>query len=97
LKSDCHPHTRNEIKDLDGKIKLFFIKKLSYVRRCIVPGNCVSIWKAVKTAKDVNSSSLLYTMFEGGIEVINNDLTEKISKLFDTNIEVVLITPLLIM
>ena len=59
LKSNRHYTTVNKterMKVLNNDIKSHFNNaKASKVRRSIQPGNTSSLWKAVKTAKDLNT------------------------------------------
>ena len=47
---------RKEIGNLNAEIRTFYYnKKKSFVRHGILPGNCKSLWTAVKLAKDVGT------------------------------------------
>ena len=63
-----------------------FSKKRSKVRRNIYPGNTGSLWKAVKKAKDVNTSDLPHTMYEDNVPIDENKLPDKIANQFNTKI-----------
>ena len=64
--------------------------KWKNVRKCIIPGNTSSLWKAVKTAKDVNVNVLPNTMYEAGDEIDPKKLPEMFAKFFDNKIKDVL-------
>ena len=83
--------TNNQIKTLDAKICLFYHSiKWKNVRKCIIPGNTSGLWKAVKTAKDVNTNVLPNTMYEAGDEIDPEKLPERFAKFFDDKIKNVL-------
>ena len=48
----------------------------------MVPGNTSSLWKAVKTAKDVNQSELPNTMYINNTAIARNCLPETLAKFF---------------
>ena len=74
LKSNKRENTARKterIKTLNSEIKRYFHnQKASKVRRSIYPGNTGSLWKAVKTAKDVNTKDLPSTMYENNVPII---------------------------
>ena len=83
--------TNLEIKNLDAKIRMFYHSiKWNKVRKSIIPGNTGSLWKAVKTAKDVNTNVLPNTMYEAGNEINPEKLPERFAKFFDDKIKDVL-------
>ncbi len=44
---------------LNKELKIHYNrKKYNRVRKTVIPGNTKSLWKAVKTAKDVNTASI---------------------------------------
>ena len=54
---------RDQVRNLNYKIRMHsHILKSKSIRRKILPGNCKSLWDAVKIAKDVNIGSLLDEM-----------------------------------
>ena len=57
------------------------------VRKMVIPGNTNSLWKAVKTAMDVNISSLPKTLYENEQEIPNEELPDRFAKYFDTKIK----------
>ena len=82
---------KTEIKILDKHIKQYFNENKSRrVRKIIIPGNTNSLWKAVKTAMDINVSNLPKTLFEKKIEVPTEDLPDRFAEYFDTKIKKVL-------
>ena len=67
--------TRMEIKTLNKEIKHYFYQhKGNTIRKNILPGNSKTLWDAVKTAKDINQSSLPEEMFFNQIKVDPNNL-----------------------
>ena len=56
------------------------------MRRSVQPGNTSSLWKAVKTAKDLNSKDLPNKMYEGGIQIEKNELPDKFANYFSSKI-----------
>ena len=64
-----------EIKTLNKEIKHYFYqRKGNAIRKNILPGNSKTLWVAVKTAKDINQSSLPEEMFFNQIKVDPNNL-----------------------
>ena len=59
-------------------------------KMCIIPGNSGLLWKAVKTAKDVNTNSILSKLLMSGIEIDNSEATDRFLNYFDTKIKDVL-------
>ena len=75
------------IKELDKCIKQYYYEnKAKKVRRSIIPGNTNSIWKAVKSAKNVNVTNLPKTLFEQNEELQHKDIPDKFANHFDTKI-----------
>ena len=67
--------TRTEIKTLNKEIKHYFYQhKGNTIRRNILPGNSKTLWDAVKTAKDINQTSLPEEMIFNQIKVDPNNL-----------------------
>ena len=59
-----------QIKALNKELKTYYnMKKAKRVRKCIVPGNTSSIWKAVNIAKDLNSPDLPKVLSENGVQI----------------------------
>jgi hypothetical protein len=76
---------KEEIKSMDKVIKSFYnARKTSEVRRTIQPGNCSSLWKAVRIAKDTNINNLPNTMFKSGEEIQSCDLPDMFANFFDS-------------
>ena len=77
----------DRIKALNKDIKYYFHQKKSKsVRRRIVPGNSASLWDAVKTAKDVNSSDLRNTMYIRKTPISREFLPETFAGFFNDKI-----------
>ena len=88
LKKGFQQIVKDEIKSIDTKIKDYFrTKKSVNVKRCIIPGNSSSLWRTVKTAKDVNTNSIPSTLYESGIEIENEQVAERFANYFDTKIK----------
>jgi hypothetical protein len=60
---------------------------LKQIRKIIQPGKTRSLWKAVKVAKDVGTSTLPSTMFERSIKIKESTLTDRFADFFDTKIK----------
>ena len=90
LKSNRHCTAVNKterIKVLNNDIKSHFNNaKALKVRRSIQPGNTSSVWKAVKTAKDLNTDDLPQTMYEGGIPIFKAALPDQFARFFNSKI-----------
>ena len=87
LRTDKSADLRIRVQELNKEIKRFFnTKKTVNVRRVIKPGNCQSLWKAVKIAKDVNLDSLPKSMSENNIEIPNEILPDRFAKFFNNKI-----------
>ena len=55
---------RTKVKEKNKEIKNFFYQvKGNAIRHGIVPGNSKTLWDTVKTAKDINKTSLPEEMF----------------------------------
>jgi hypothetical protein len=67
--------------------KFFYKRKTESVRKIIVPGNSQSLWKAVRTAKDVNLSSLPTHIFEANVEIKIENLVDCFANHFDSKIK----------
>ena len=69
---------KSKIKTLNTEIKNFFFsqKKLA-VRRDITPGSTLSLWSAVKIARDVNVSGLPGLMYLNNQKIDNSHLFYK--------------------
>ena len=63
---------KTKIKDLNIEKKNFFTsQKRLAVRRGITPGNTLSLWSAVKIAKDINMTGLPGVMYLNDIKIPN--------------------------
>jgi hypothetical protein len=51
-----------------------------------VPGNSQSIWKAVKTGKDINVTSLPSTVFKENMKIKEKMLPDSFANYFDNKI-----------
>ena len=86
-------HNRNleikeDIKNLNREIRNFFhTKKNERIRKIILPGNTQSLWKAVKVAKDVNTSSLPSSMHEENVEIEENTLPDRFASFYDKKVK----------
>ena len=79
---------RLQIKVIDKEIKKYFRSvKASNVRRVIIPGNMGSLWRAVKTARDMNTSQLPDKMFLNDTPVQNKLLPDEFATFFDAKIK----------
>ena len=59
FKSRPSVNLKARISNLNQEIKShFFLKDKFKVRKCITPGNCKSLWQAVKIAKHQNTNSI---------------------------------------
>ena len=88
LKINNNLENKKEIRVLNQDIKNYFSKKRTEkIRKIIVPGNSKSIWKAVKVAKDVNTTTLPTTMFEKNVEIPENLLPDRFAGFFDIKIK----------
>ena len=87
-KKSRNEELRQRIKVLDKEIRSYFVTmKASHVRRSIIPGNSGSLWKAVKAARDVNSSELPDKMYLNGILIEEKELPDAFANFFDTKIK----------
>jgi hypothetical protein len=57
------------------------------VRKKVIPGNTNSLWKAVRTAMDINVSSLPKTLYENEQKIPNEGLPDRFAKYFDLKIK----------
>ena len=79
------------VKSLNTEIKAYFINaKSKSIRQCIVPGNTASLWTAVKTAKNVNTSDLSNKMYLEETEVNSEELADKFATFFRNKISKIL-------
>ena len=62
------------------------MSKCKRVRKGIIPGNSKSIWKAVKIAKDINSSEIPSKMYKDNIEIDENAIPECFAEHFSRKI-----------
>ena len=70
FKATPTPELKLRIKGLNKDIKSHhWNEKSKSIRRSIIPGNSESLWKAVKIAKDVNTTNLPQTMFQNENQV----------------------------
>ena len=86
-----NPETKQRINELNIEIRKFFNEnKSKQVRRTIKPGDSQSLWKAVRNAKDTNTSTLPKCMFLDGIEISNSSLPDSFASHFDSKISALL-------
>jgi hypothetical protein len=91
LRSNFDINIKEEIRNMDKVIRAHFHnRRTADVKRAIIPGNCSSLWRAVKIAKDTNMSGLPNTMFESGGEIPTDQLADKFGAYFDSKIRNVL-------
>jgi hypothetical protein len=57
------------------------------IRRSIKPGNSKSLWPAIKCAKDLNHGGLPTTMLESGVEIPEENLSDRFAYYFDKKIK----------
>ena len=67
--------------------KFFYKRKTESIRKIIVPGNPQSLWKAVRTAKDVNLSLLPTGMFEANVEIKEENLVDCFANHFEGKVQ----------
>ena len=78
---------KEKIKILDKEIRSHFHTQRSKdVRRSIVPGNSQSLWKAVKIARDVNTSVLPNQLYLEDVIVNANDQPDTFARFFDSKV-----------
>ena len=78
---------KERLKALDKSIKSYYVETTrKRVRKMVVPGNTNSLWKAVKTAMDVNISSLPKTMYDNETEISSEELPDRFACYFDSKI-----------
>ena len=85
LKHNCNnpQATRQTLKQINKDIKVYFHnQKTKSVRRGILPGNSKSLWNAVKTAKDLNSSPLPDILYANNIEIPQHMQVDAFSSFF---------------
>jgi hypothetical protein len=69
---------------------LYHNRKWKSVRKSLVTGNSSSLWKAVKTAKDVNTNALPNKMYEVGNDIDPGNIPMSFAKFFNYKIKEVL-------
>ena len=82
------PSIYQKIKDLNREIKAYYNKsKSKRVRQSILPGNTQSLWRAVKIAKDVNTSSIPNKMYtKNEVPIDSGQLPQSFADFFDAKI-----------
>jgi hypothetical protein len=86
-KVKCTLTLSESIKSLKKEIRGHFNRRKSRaVRNSIVPGNTRSLWKAVKIARDVNTSFLPKILYEKEQEIPYKLIPESFGKFFDEKI-----------
>ena len=82
------PSIYQKIKDLNREIKAYYNKsKSKRVRQSILPGNTQSLWRAVKIAKDVNTSSIPNKMYtKNEVLIDSGQLPQSFADFFDAKI-----------
>ena len=82
---------KTKIKDLNIEIKNFFTsQKRLAVRRGITPGNTLSLWSAVKIAKDINVTGLPGVMYLNNIKIPNIILAQKFADFFENKVKTII-------
>ena len=82
---------KTKIKDLNIEIKNFFTsQKRLAVRRGITPGNTLSLWSAVKIAKDINVAGLPGVMYLNNIKIPNTILAQKFADFFENKVKTII-------
>jgi hypothetical protein len=71
-----------------GEVTIFLVLQKKFQNREFLlvglsPGNSKSLWSAVKCAKDLNHSGLPTTMMESGVEIPEENLSNKFTYYFD--------------
>ena len=75
---------KEKIKVLDKELRSHFhTVRLNEVRRSIVPGNSQSLWRAVRIARDVNSTTLPNQLFLNNEAVNSKELPDIFAGFFD--------------
>ncbi len=78
---------KEKIKVLDKVIKTHFhSERVKDVRRSIVPGSSQSLWRAVKIAKDVNTTALPSQLYWNNAEINSVNLPDAFACFFDSKI-----------
>ena len=83
-------NTRHEIKILNKEIKNHFHKlKTINIRKGILPGNCKSLWDAVKKAKDCNTNSIPDTVYLNGNKVPQGEQAQVFADYFSNKVNTI--------
>ena len=85
-----HPtvELKRKIADLNCEIRShFFYKKKFSVRKGIIPGNSKSLWKAVKTAKNIGHSPIPSNMKVNNVPVTGQNIAEHFAEFFDNKVK----------
>ena len=91
MKTHACTESKKEVHNIDIMIRQFYHKKKAIeIRKAIIPGNSGSLWKAVKVANDVHNNQLPKSLFETGILINNEDVSETFARFFDNKIKDVL-------
>ena len=83
------PTTAQKIKieELNTEINIFFIsQKRLAVKRGITPGNTLSLWSAVKIAKDIHVAGFLGVMYLNNSKILNANLAKKFADFLKTKL-----------
>ena len=87
LRANPDSELNKRLKNLNAEIRNHFAtNKRKRVRKGIIPGNCKSLWKAVRIAKDLNSEDLPKSMFKNGHLLDTEDLAEEFANHFEDKI-----------
>ena len=78
---------KQKIKELNCQIRNFFhSQKRLAVRRGIIPGSSISLWSAVKIAKDMSVADVPGIMYRGQAKIPNNKLSQSFADFFKKKI-----------
>ena len=78
---------KTRISNLNFEIRShFFLKKKFAVRKGILPGNSKTLWKAVKTAKNVGHTVIPNNMTFNNIPMAGDNIDEHFAGFFDRKV-----------
>ena len=90
LKKKPSLELKKRVKNLNVEIRShFYSLKKSNVRRNIIPGNCKSLWDAVKTAKNGGVDCLPEKMTIGNVTVLGNERCNFFADYFESKVKAI--------